>query len=69
MERVTCILVDEEGRFTHEIGLGLEGKFAFTDGNKAVIDLLKDASALVKECDYVHKYPYDWRTRQPVMLR
>ncbi|KAG0177399.1 hypothetical protein DFQ28_005830 [Apophysomyces sp. BC1034] len=61
--------LDDEGKFTSEAGLGLEGKSAFTEGTKAVIDLLKEKSALVKECEYVHKYPYDWRTKQPVMLR
>ncbi|KAF7724289.1 hypothetical protein EC973_001190 [Apophysomyces ossiformis] len=61
--------LDDEGRYTSEVGLGLEGKEAFTEGTIAVIELLKDKSALVKEKKYVHKYPYDWRTKKPVMLR
>ncbi|KAI8366718.1 tRNA synthetases class I-domain-containing protein [Radiomyces spectabilis] len=61
--------VDDEGRFTKEVGLGLEGKFAFTEGNSAIIEALKDAGSLVMERTYIHKYPYDWRTKQPVMLR
>jgi isoleucyl-tRNA synthetase len=49
--------------------LGLEGKSAFEDGNLAVIELLKKESALLLEKEYIHKYPYDWRTKKPVMLR
>ncbi|KAG1377113.1 hypothetical protein G6F61_007015 [Rhizopus arrhizus] len=59
--------VDEEGKFTSEAGPQFEGKFAFREGNETVIELL-DAS-IVKKSDYIHKYPYDWRTKQPVMLR
>ncbi|EIE90851.1 hypothetical protein RO3G_15562 [Rhizopus delemar RA 99-880] len=59
--------VDEEGKFTSEAGPQFEGKFAFREGNETVIELL-DAS-IVKKSDYTHKYPYDWRTKQPVMLR
>lgn len=31
--------------------------------------MLKDAGALVKEEQCVHSYPYDWRTKQPVVIR
>ncbi|KAI9258793.1 Isoleucyl-tRNA synthetase [Phascolomyces articulosus] len=61
--------VDDEGRFTHEAGPELEGLVAFDQGTDAIIQTLADASVLVHECEYVHKYPYDWRTKKPVMLR
>ncbi|CEP09256.1 hypothetical protein [Parasitella parasitica] len=61
--------VDDNGCFTKEAGSDLEGKMAFTDGNATVIQLLEKESALVITQDYKHKYPYDWRTKQPVMLR
>lgn len=61
--------MDDAGCFTKEAGSELEGKMAFADGNTAVIELLKKNSALVITQDYTHKYPYDWRTKQPVMLR
>ncbi|KAI9492549.1 isoleucyl-tRNA synthetase [Zychaea mexicana] len=61
--------VDDEGRFTHEAGPELEGMVAFDEGTDAIIKALTDASVLVHECEYVHKYPYDWRTKKPVMLR
>lgn len=60
-------IVDHEGKFTKEAGPHFEGKFAFKEGNESVIDLLD--SSIVKKSKYTHKYPYDWRTKQPVMLR
>lgn len=58
---------DDKGRFTKEAGEGLAGKDAFTDGITAVIDMLGDK--IVSQSAYTHKYPYDWRTKKPVMLR
>jgi len=41
------------------------------DGNQAVIQALSEAGSLLKEEPYVHKYPYDWRTknRRSIELR
>ncbi|KAI8092665.1 tRNA synthetases class I-domain-containing protein [Halteromyces radiatus] len=62
--------IGDDGKFTKEVAsLGLEGKMAFNEGTATVIDLLAKESALMLEKDYIHKYPYDWRTKQPVMLR
>jgi isoleucyl-tRNA synthetase len=61
--------VNGEGYFTAEAGKHLQGLFAFDEGNSAVIDYLKQTKGLVKEEPYKHKYPYDWRTKKPVMLR
>lgn len=35
----------------------------------SVISMLRDCGALVKEEPCVHSYPYDWRTKQPVIIR
>lgn len=59
--------VDDSGRFTKEAGEGLEGKEAFTDGTEAVLQML--GSDIILQQAYSHKYPYDWRTKKPVMLR
>lgn len=60
--------VDADGKFTSEAG-----QFAslnvLNDGNEAVIQALIDVGSLLKEEPYVHKYPYDWRTKKPVILR
>ncbi len=31
--------------------------------------MLQAVGAIVKEEDCVHSYPYDWRTKQPVVIR
>lgn len=59
--------VDDGGKFTKEAGEGLEGKEAFTDGTEAVIQML--GPSIILQQAYSHKYPYDWRTKKPVMLR
>ncbi len=60
--------VDDNGNFTEEAGQ-FAGFNVLGDGNQAVIDALTQAGALLKEEPYVHKYPYDWRTKKPVILR
>lgn len=38
-------------------------------GNNAIIEALTEAGALLKQEWYPHKYPYDWRTKQPTIFR
>ncbi|RUS21822.1 tRNA synthetases class I-domain-containing protein [Endogone sp. FLAS-F59071] len=61
--------VDDTGHFTADAGVDLAGKFVFTDGNALVIEKLTDRGYLMRERKYKHKYPYDWRTKKPIMLR
>jgi isoleucyl-tRNA synthetase len=61
--------VDNVGKFTAEAGKDLEGLHVQTDGTAKVIDILKENGSLIQEQAYVHKYPYDWRTKKPVILR
>ncbi|KAL3159350.1 hypothetical protein ABBQ32_011301 [Trebouxia sp. C0010 RCD-2024] len=60
--------VDDAGIFTEEAGrfqgLQVQGK-----GNDAIIEALTEAGALLKQERYPHKYPYDWRTKQPTIFR
>lgn len=65
--------IDDEGRFT---ALALEsdsdvllGKEVLTAGNVAVIDILTRHNMLLGQQKYEHKYPYDWRSKQPVIVR
>ncbi|MGI0484697.1 isoleucine--tRNA ligase [Pantanalinema rosaneae CENA516] len=60
--------VDDDGNFTAEAGQ-FAGLNVLGDGNGAVVDALKAAGALLKEEPYVHKYPYDWRTKKPTIFR
>jgi isoleucyl-tRNA synthetase len=60
--------VDDQGRFTAEAG-PFAGLRVLDEGNAAVITALQETGALLKEETYAHKYPYDWRTKKPVILR
>ena len=60
--------VDDAGRFTEEAG-PFKGLNVQTDGNKAVIEALREKGVLMKEEKYAHKYPYDWRTKKPTIFR
>ncbi len=39
------------------------------DANKAVIEALKGASALLGEAPLVHSYPHSWRSKAPLIFR
>ncbi|KAG7399391.1 Isoleucine--tRNA ligase, mitochondrial [Phytophthora boehmeriae] len=61
--------VDADGCFTAEAGDGLEGLSVLGDGNAAVIEKLQRSGNLLSISEHHHRYPYDWRTKQPVILR
>ncbi|KAF2070759.1 hypothetical protein CYY_007922 [Polysphondylium violaceum] len=61
--------VDDAGLFTIEAGEKFVGLDVLGDGNEAVITDLASIDALVFQEDYVHKYPYDWRTKKPIIIR
>lgn len=60
--------VDADGKFTAEAGQ-FAGLNVLKDGNPAIIEALNTAGSLLKEVPYVHKYPYDWRTKKPTIFR
>ena len=60
--------VDANGNFTIEAG-PFAGLNVLDQGNQAVIEALKEAGSLLKEEPYLHKYPYDWRTKKPTIFR
>ena len=70
--------VDEYGRFSHDIlsiapstqvGERLYGKSVLDDGNAEVIAVLREYGMLVHDHKYTHRYPYDSRTRKPMIIR
>ncbi|XP_054470008.1 isoleucine--tRNA ligase, mitochondrial isoform X3 [Anoplopoma fimbria] len=65
---VEC-MVDEDGKFTELAGPELQNLSVMTEGTDKVISMLTECGALVKEEQCVHSYPYDWRTKQPVVIR
>ena len=62
-------LVDEDGKFTAVAPAPLPGLYALKEGNTAVISLLRDSSSLLSLQPIVHRYPYDWRSKTPVLTR
>ncbi len=63
--------VDNDGLFTDEAFPDqpdrLAGISVLDGGSAAVLDILGDDVLDVHE--YTHKYPYDWRTKQPIIVR
>eukprot|EP00633_Aureoumbra_lagunensis_P005920 CAMPEP_0197310934 /NCGR_PEP_ID=MMETSP0891-20130614/9467_1 /TAXON_ID=44058 ORGANISM="Aureoumbra lagunensis, Strain CCMP1510" /NCGR_SAMPLE_ID=MMETSP0891 /ASSEMBLY_ACC=CAM_ASM_000534 /LENGTH=945 /DNA_ID=CAMNT_0042796811 /DNA_START=72 /DNA_END=2906 /DNA_ORIENTATION=- len=59
--------VDDRGRYTAQVGDELKGLNVLTQANEQIFQLIqKDVL-----CDemYAHRYPYDWRTKKPVIMR
>lgn len=72
-------IVDENGRYTpgveevwgKEAGARLVGKEVLFGGNKEVLSMLEEngSERLLKVERYRHRYPYDWRTGKPLIIR
>ncbi|XP_008825011.1 isoleucine--tRNA ligase, mitochondrial [Nannospalax galili] len=62
-------LVDEGGFFTSAAGPELQSKAVLEEGTDVVIKMLQTAENLLKEEKVTHSYPYDWRTKKPVVIR
>ncbi|OWF46981.1 Isoleucine--tRNA ligase, mitochondrial [Mizuhopecten yessoensis] len=60
-------IVDEDGVYTEEAGPTLQGKVVGKDADSAVMELLKES--VIHQSPYQHSYPYDWRTKRPVIIR
>ena len=62
--------VDEYGRFTIDAQPeSLVGKDVLTDGNNAVLDELRQRRVVLVSYKHRHSYPYDWRSKQPIITR
>ncbi|VFQ64649.1 unnamed protein product [Cuscuta campestris] len=60
--------VDDGGKFTEEAGQ-FSGLDVLGDGNIAVIQYLDEHHSMIMVEPYKHKYPYDWRTKKPTIVR
>ncbi|KAF8646469.1 hypothetical protein AX16_007205 [Volvariella volvacea WC 439] len=68
--------VDGEGKFSKDVaevvGQGgaerLVGLEVLKDGSKTVVEMLKEVGKLVKIQRIKHKYPYDWKTDEPIIV-
>lgn len=65
--------LDDKGQFTNLASPDnpelLSGKDVLTSGVKAVLDHLSERKSILGRHKYRHKYPYDWRSKQPVIVR
>lgn len=65
--------VNDEGKFTDkampEDPARLTGKSVLDEGNSAVLEYVQVSGSLLAQHRYEHKYPYDWRSKQPIIIR
>src|SRR5271168_4742310 len=62
--------VDDDGTFTEAVRPeSLGGLSVLGEGNEAVVSLLEENGSLLHKEKYVHRYPYDWRSKEPVIVR
>lgn len=65
--------LDDKGCFTSlawpDRPSSLTGRAALTSGNMIVLDRLSERGSLLGRHKYRHRYPYDWRSKKPVILR
>ncbi|UQS86442.1 isoleucine--tRNA ligase [Nicoliella spurrieriana] len=60
--------VDSKGYMTKEAGKDFEGVF-YDDANEISLNKLKEANLMLKYMPIEHSYPFDWRTKKPVIYR
>ncbi|KAJ8664842.1 hypothetical protein QAD02_006504 [Eretmocerus hayati] len=60
-------LVNEEGKYTSEAGSDFEGLSVLNQGTEAVLTRL--AQNVLHTETITHSYPYDWRTKKPIIVR
>ncbi|CEQ39985.1 SPOSA6832_01558, partial [Sporobolomyces salmonicolor] len=69
--------VDGEGKLndvldemvSKDVADRLKGKDVLKDGTAETIKVLEERGTLLKEVEVTHKFPYDWRTKKPVIFR
>ncbi len=61
--------VDDEGKFTEEVGLEeLVGMHVFKS-NQRIIEILSESGQLLGQEVYKHSYPHCWRSKTPIIFR
>ncbi|OQE35149.1 hypothetical protein PENCOP_c014G01265 [Penicillium coprophilum] len=65
--------VNDEGKFTDKAmpldPTRLSGKAVLGEGNTAVLEWVESCDQLLAQHKYEHKYPYDWRSKLPIIVR
>ncbi|MBS9334511.1 isoleucine--tRNA ligase [Fructobacillus sp. M1-13] len=63
-----AVTVDEKGNMTKSAGPDFEGRF-YDDVTGTVITKLMDAGLFLAKESITHSYPFDWRTKKPIIWR
>lgn len=63
-----AVTVDEKGMMTKSAGPDFEGRF-YDDVVGTVITKLQDAGLFLAKEKITHSYPFDWRTKKPIIWR
>uniref|UniRef100_A0AAR2JTR6 isoleucine--tRNA ligase n=1 Tax=Pygocentrus nattereri TaxID=42514 RepID=A0AAR2JTR6_PYGNA len=63
-EQLLLVATERIASLTSALGTDMQSLATFI-----VISMLRAAAALVKEEECVHSYPYDWRSKKPVVIR
>ena len=61
--------VDDEGKFTDEVGVDFLVGQHVHESNVPIIKLLAGKGALIGKENYLHSYPHCWRSKTPVIFR
>ena len=61
--------VDENGCYDSNASSEFQGLPVLQEGNEKVLNVLEEGEHILAKNIYTHSYPYDWRTKQPVLLR
>ncbi|MFL1695505.1 isoleucine--tRNA ligase [Weissella kandleri] len=63
-----AVPVDYQGKMLPEAGADFAGLF-YEDANEVALKKLQAQGVLLKEEPITHSYPFDWRTKKPVIYR
>lgn len=63
-----AVTVDEKGMMTKSAGPDFEGRF-YDDVTGTVITKLQEAELFLAKESITHSYPFDWRTKKPIIWR
>lgn len=69
--------LDDEGRYTAKIlqlagparGNALLDQYVLRGGTRIIVEMLHGEGRLFCDQPIQHRYPYDWRTKQPIVVR
>lgn len=65
----TIDLLDKYGNFTSASPPFLSGLNIFSGASEIILEYLKCTGNFLSSSYYTHRYPYDWRTKKPVIQR